>query len=997
MHGVRASRCAQVPPGAASVPDRRPVHLKGRQGAAALVAVGSVGEGDRAVFMDFGASALPSPFVGRQAELARLDAAWRRARRDGVQVVGLAGPAGSGKTTLLRAFAARHGDGPVVWAGGDWEEEYARPQPWSVVRRILGTRAEREGGRADPVPRIPGPGLAPVFAAEWLVGELRRRGGLVVVVDDAHHADELSMATLRLAVRQMDHDPLLLVLAYQEPRPSARGGLPGTPRVLHDGWTRLFAGGRGHAIRLGGLDPQELMELAVAARHPGLTPDAAAKLCRHTDGNPQHLVQLLDQIPMHSLVYGLGPHRTRGLPSAVLARLASCGRSTRDLLTAGTVLGRSFRLRDAQALCEVADVSAAVEQAVTAGLLEEVPGTAGRELVFGTALIRDCVYGDMSIPRRRALHARAAALGGTDALWHRIEAADGTDPALADEAYRVAQDHLLRGRLRLAAACSHHSLDLTPPGPGRVPRLLGVVETLLIAGDVSTARRYESEVAAVPPGPWRDYVAGYLALLSGRPDEARGMFLSALSALDDTAGAERAGDDGPAGAAGERSPLGAAPADLDARISAQMTVLAIVMLDYRSMTAYGARALRAGSGAPFVTASAAFGDALGRALAGEADKVLVSLDDAASRTGPAGLDGLVARGVVRLWTDDLDGAEADLRLAVERAMRGEVLRVGQAPAFLGETMYRAGRLDEAVRYALLAVGDAEENDRYRDLALANALACYPLAAQARWQEARAHADEASRWAFTGHAGRACAAGARAAIAQAEGDLPALLRAAEEIEKVYDSREPGTHLFGPLRADALVQLGRCDEAESALAGYLAGLAVPGRASARAAVQRVRALIAAARGRHTAAARLAASAARTADAAGLPLEAGRAQLVLARCEHAAGHPAAAERALRAALRRFRDTGAEAYVRLAHRLAGELTLPTTTAPLAVLDRLTATEREIALLVGHGLANSRIAERRHVVLKTVETHLNHVYAKLDLFGADKREQLVRLVTEPV
>src|SRR5262249_55004644 len=157
------------------------------------------------------------------------------------------------------------------------------------------------------------------------------------------------------------------------------------------------------------------------------------------DGNPQHLMQLLDQVPMHSLVYGLGPHRTRGLPGAVLARLASCGRPTRDLLTAGTVLGRSFRLHDALALCSVDDASAGAEQAAAAGWLEGGPGTAGRDLIFSTALIRDCVYGDMSIPRRRALHAQAAALGGTDALWHRIEAADGTDAALADETYRVSQ------------------------------------------------------------------------------------------------------------------------------------------------------------------------------------------------------------------------------------------------------------------------------------------------------------------------------------------------------------------------------------------------------------------------------------------------------------------------------------------------------------------------------------------------------------------------------
>lgn len=90
-------------------------------------------------------------------------------------------------------------------------------------------------------------------------------------------------------------------------------------------------------------------------------------------------------------------------------------------------------------------------------------------------------------------------------------------------------------------------------------------------------------------------------------------------------------------------------------------------------------------------------------------------------------------------------------------------------------------------------------------------------------------------------------------------------------------------------------------------------------------------------------------------------------------------------------LRAVGAHAYVRIGERLADRLGLAAD-APGAALGRLTGTEEQIARLVAEGLSNAQIAERRRIGLKTVETHLNHIYAKLDLYGSDKREQLAKL-----
>ncbi|MEZ5235516.1 MAG: LuxR C-terminal-related transcriptional regulator [Acidimicrobiales bacterium] len=47
---------------------------------------------------------------------------------------------------------------------------------------------------------------------------------------------------------------------------------------------------------------------------------------------------------------------------------------------------------------------------------------------------------------------------------------------------------------------------------------------------------------------------------------------------------------------------------------------------------------------------------------------------------------------------------------------------------------------------------------------------------------------------------------------------------------------------------------------------------------------------------------------------------------------------------------------------------------------DSLTAAEREVLALVGHGLSNTAIAERLYVSRRTVETHVSRLYAKLGI-----------------
>ena len=57
-----------------------------------------------------------------------------------------------------------------------------------------------------------------------------------------------------------------------------------------------------------------------------------------------------------------------------------------------------------------------------------------------------------------------------------------------------------------------------------------------------------------------------------------------------------------------------------------------------------------------------------------------------------------------------------------------------------------------------------------------------------------------------------------------------------------------------------------------------------------------------------------------------------------------------------------------------------------------LTQTERSIATLVAEGLSNPQIGNRLYISRRTVQTHLGHVFAKLDL---STRSQLAAEVSQ--
>ena len=61
---------------------------------------------------------------------------------------------------------------------------------------------------------------------------------------------------------------------------------------------------------------------------------------------------------------------------------------------------------------------------------------------------------------------------------------------------------------------------------------------------------------------------------------------------------------------------------------------------------------------------------------------------------------------------------------------------------------------------------------------------------------------------------------------------------------------------------------------------------------------------------------------------------------------------------------------------------------------EALTPAERRVAELAASGLTNREIGQTLFVSVKTVGTHLGHIYEKLDFQGPQAREQLGELLS---
>src|SRR5262245_25227681 len=175
--------------------------------------------------------AAETPLFGRQAELTQLQQLLGQAIGGQGHIATLVGEAGIGKTRLVGALAANALDrGCRVVIGGCHESDSILPfGPWvdafrtgevSVDREILA--ALHPARRAELTRLLPEVGVAglpaagdsalPLFeSVAHLIEELAARQPLVLVLEDVHWADEMSLRLLAFVSRRVPAWPVLFV------------------------------------------------------------------------------------------------------------------------------------------------------------------------------------------------------------------------------------------------------------------------------------------------------------------------------------------------------------------------------------------------------------------------------------------------------------------------------------------------------------------------------------------------------------------------------------------------------------------------------------------------------------------------------------------------------------------------------------------------------------------------------------------------------------------
>lgn len=502
------------------------------------------------------------PFVGRQAEVAALEAAWH-----GGAAVIVEGLAGVGKTRLALDLASAHGAFALVRCQpGDAELPYA-----AFARALQGLC-----GQAPDRALLAAAGLAP-----WAIDELARllpglgapapairsaeeqarffdackqawRGLAtdnfdVVLLDDWHLADAASLGLLTQVVQQRRDGG----------QPGAREWLLMRPEMAPGTRQRLCDGLQAVVVRLQPLDDAAVLDLVRQLSGAEQPVRFAARLQRATGGNPFFIAETLrllaetgalslDADGRWSTPFDAATEDYRELPlphsvrDAVLARVQRLPEATRRLLEAASLAAEPIAPALLAAACALSELeaTAALEQALEATLVHERP-EGGHGFVHDLA--RQALEASLSPQRRRLVHRRLAlaaeAAGESPALAAQHHEAGG-DPrraallrmAAGDRAERLqdipqAVEHWRRGLADdptpAVAALLHRRLMRSLRWVNQADAALAQVEalrTLVQSGALAPAERLDA---------WID-IAGWLArnarsddaLVQGRAEEA---------------------------------------------------------------------------------------------------------------------------------------------------------------------------------------------------------------------------------------------------------------------------------------------------------------------------------------------------------------------------------------------------------------------------------------------------------------------------------------------
>ena len=939
----------------------------------------------------------PVPAIrGRETETAILAETLDRVESGRWAVTLLEGEPGIGKTRLLDAALedARH-RGIQVAAGR--AEELERTRPFGVMADAFGcARSSPDPRRAaigellaaggdwarDPITVTSDPGLRfrVVDALADLAEELALPGPLVIGVDDLQWADPSSLLTLSALSRRVEYLPVGLIACF---RPSPRH-----PELDRLAASLVSAGGR--HLSLGGLSKQAVRDLVT---------DAVAAVPGHgllagisgAAGNPLFVTEMLGALAQEGLIETSGGRADVAqailpptLRLTILRRLSFLPDNTLYALRAASILGSSFTITDlsvtmARPALELFEV---LTEAITGRVLEDD----GARLRFRHDLIRDALYEDLPLSIRRGLHREAgqrltrAGAPSLQVAEHLARGAGQGDAEAISWLARAAREAAARSPDVAAELMGRAAGLMTSADPGRDRLLAERASSLLLAGRVPDALAACRLLLDRHHDPAVDGLVrislGHALLAQGQVREAR-QELERAGQSPALSHAERGAAQAWAGFA--RISLG----DLDgAAALAEQARSAISAGDHQAISIAMSTVARISESRGHL-----------REALEIAEKAVRLADESPGRLGHR-FPVCVTRGRILIELDQPQQARSVLgdgmRICEELGIRWAL---ATHQVYLAYGRFLAGEWDDAIAELEASLTLAAEIGEIYSLVYAHGLLSRISLHRndlSRAQEAAAAADRNLAGWGSGHS-MTWVAWPRALILEAGGE-PA--RALATMAGLWDwCVGSGLALEYPALGADLVRLalaagdlGRAREASTAVAEVAAGNDVAWMTAealrCQGLVEDDTEILQAAADAHTAGKR----------PLGLALACEEAGSALVRHGHA-------ERA-----RPLLDQAIDIYERLgaARDLArAEATLRaagirrgrrgTRSRPQFGWRSLTPTERTVADLVTEGLSNPQIGERLYISHRTVQTHLAHIFAKLDIAS---RAQLAAEVT---
>ncbi|MGP0031192.1 MAG: ATP-binding protein [Acidimicrobiales bacterium] len=444
--------------------------------------------------------------VGRDEELATLDAALEAALGGKGRLACLTGEAGIGKSRLAREVAAMARERGALVAVGRGVPSGATTPYRPLTEALLSCLRDRPlPSDPDLAPWLPALGAivptlapgarvetSPPVRAEAVIQLLRRlapTGGLVVVLEDLHWADPDTLAVVEYLGDNLGGAPVLCVATCRSEVPSAADA---TIRRLVGSRTALH-------VPLGRLEAALVSQMVHACRR-----DA-------DDGVVTRVQAASDGIPFLVEEVLVSPGVPASFRETVRARIADFPDEERLVLSTAAILGRHF---DWHLVVGATDrppgvVTRALERGVDHQLLE----VDGERFSFRHALTREAIVERLLPQRRRDL--AAAALQAVDDAHRDL---DGTWRDLAADLALQAGDERRAAALRLVSgrsAMERGALATAVDALGQAYRLdcleAGpfLVEALALAGRVDEAVEIGQGVIARADRP-RDGAGVYL-------------------------------------------------------------------------------------------------------------------------------------------------------------------------------------------------------------------------------------------------------------------------------------------------------------------------------------------------------------------------------------------------------------------------------------------------------------------------------------------------------